>query len=262
MQRDKIFDKQEPFFSIVIASYNVRHELEMCIDSIQRQSFLNYELLISDGGSVDGTRELISSGEITGLAWYKSAPDKGIYDALNLAIDHVSGKWVLVLGADDRLADSDALLRAYTNMNRLNLNIGIIYSDLYINRDNSVLLKKYPEFDEFERRYKGGAFIHHQTAFVLRDAIVNVEKFSSKYKIHSDYDLMLKVAKTAGAVKIDGAFVVFCSSGFSSKLSNLWLSFREIYIIRKSHGYFPVPFRLLLSYGSLLARRLFPFLRI
>ena len=247
------------FFSIVIATYNVKIDLEICVNSIQSQSFLNYELLISDGGSSDGTLEYISSGAIANLAWYKSEPDTGIYDALNIALDHISGNWVLVMGADDRLADPEALSRAYNQISRLRVNAGIVYSDLFISGNKGVVLKKYPAFAEFERKYNGGAFIHHQTAFINKECLMNAGKFSLNYKVHADYDLMLRVLIKSGALKIDGAFVVFHSKGFSSRFGNLWKSFCEIYRIRQSHGYFPMPTRLLMTYTALLTRRIFPF---
>lgn len=259
MESNISINKKSNFFSIVIATYNVKHELIRCIDSIQNQNFTDYELLISDGGSVDGTAEYVTSTEIKNLTWYKSAQDEGIYDALNMALDRASGRWVLVLGADDRLAGSDALLRAYTQIESLGLKTGIAYSDLYISGRKGTVLKKYPEFDKFQRRYNGGAFIHHQTAFVARESLVGEGKFSLKYKVHADYDFMLKVTKISGAVKIDGAYVEFNSHGYSSKLSNLWQSFHEIYSIRQSHGYFPMPPRLLITYCALLVRRIFPF---
>ena len=242
------------FFSIVIASYNVKSELVSCIESIQQQSFSDYEVLISDGGSADGTSEYLESGAITKLTWCKSAPDLGIYYALNIALDHVSGKWVLVLGADDRLADPDALMRAYTQINRLGADAGIAYSDLFISRDNGVVLKKYPKFDVFEREYNGGAFIHHQTAFINKQSLMNAGWFSTEYKIHADYDFILRILKKSGAFKIEGAYVVFSSSGYSSKIGNLWRSFCEIYRIRKSHGYLPMPPRLLITYIALISR--------
>lgn len=251
-------NRDSVFFSILIASYNVKDDLIACIESIQNQIFSDYELLISDGGSVDGTSEYISSATIKNLSWYKSAKDNGIYDALNMALDHASGKWILVLGADDRLADSGALARVHRQISGLGLTLGIAYSDLFISNRKGTLLKKYPELGEFERRYKGGAFIHHQSAFVARESIIRAGKFSKTYMVHSDYDLMLKVLKYSGAVKIRGVFVVFNSQGYSSKLSTLWRSFWEIYQIRKWHGYRPMPLRILILYCALLTCRLLP----
>ena len=251
--------KVEVFLSILIATYNAKDKLISCIESINCQNFSDYELLIADGKSVDGTFEYICSGVIKRLSWHKSAPDDGLYYALNEAIDHASGKWILVLGADDRLADSNALNRAFQQITLQELTQGIVYSDLFISRRTGVGLKTYPEIDEFRRKYKGGAFIHHQSAFVARDSLLRAGKFSVTYRVHSDYDVMLTVQESDDAVKIKGAFVVFNADGYSSKLSNLWLSFCEIYRIRKLHRLYPMPIRLVVLYCSILVRRLIPF---
>ena len=258
----EIKERKKCFFSIVIASYNDLDNLIDCIASINAQSFKNYEVLVSDGGSSDGTLDYIKSGIIDKLSWYKSSADEGIYDALNIAFNHISGKWVLVLGADDSLIDSSALARAHQNLNWLGANIGIAYSDIYIKYDYGVVLKRYPEFDEFEIEYNGGAFIHHQSAFILSSAICLVGKFSSEFKIHSDYDMILRVLKISTAFKIKDSFVTYNAHGFSSKLNNLIRSFCEVRTIRKSHGYSSAPMRLLKTFAGSMVRVFFRFLKI
>ena len=239
-----------PFYSIIIASLNDERNLRNLSTSLNSQSFLDYEVLISDGGSTDGSVDYISQGGFQNMTWYKSSKDNGIYDALNIALEHVSGKWVLVLGADDKLANAGALLRAYQALTILPDEVAMAYADLLILRNSKITLKKYPEFDKFRDMFGGGAFIHHQSAFVKRQYLLKYGKFSEKYKIHSDYDLMTKVSLNALTIKIDGAFVVFNSAGFSSKLSNILRSLTEVYLIRRSHGITPMPLRLLLVYCS------------
>ena len=252
--------KGQVFFSILIATYNVKNKLVSCINSINSQEFSDYDLVIVDGGSDDGTSEYIKSGVIKNLSWHKSAPDNGIYYALNEALENASGKWILVLGADDVLVDSDALNRAYQQITFKKLIKGIAYSNLFISRRNGVSLKVYPEIDKFRRQYKGGAFIHHQSAFIARESLIQAGRFSVNYRIHSDYDLMLTIQEGSDAVKINGAFVIFNADGYSSKLCNLWMSFLEIYRIRKLHQLYPMPIRLLALYFSILVRRIAPFL--
>jgi glycosyltransferase involved in cell wall biosynthesis len=247
----------EPFFSILIATFNAKQELVLCIDSILQQDFDDYEILISDGGSSDGTLKYIQETKIGRLSWYKSVSDSGIYDALNITSGYSSGRWILVLGADDRLADSGALRRAHALIDAQKLEYGLIYSDLFISGSNGIRLKKYLAISEFSNQYSRGPFIHHQSAFVARKSILQLGGFSDKYRIHADYDLMLKVLELNGAVKIDDAFVVYNAYGFSSKLSRLWCSFSEIYQIRKTHGYQPVVFRILLTYIKLVVLRIF-----
>jgi glycosyltransferase involved in cell wall biosynthesis len=262
MSSSNLITKESCFFSIIIATYNIKKDLINCISSINNQYFTDYELLVSDGGSTDGTAEYLASKLIHNLTWYKSAKDDGIYDALNTAIEHASGKWILVLGADDTLANAHALFHAYIQIQEMKLSSGIAYSDLYISTNKGIALKQYPAFSEFDRKYNGGAFIHHQSAFVARNSLISTGKFSLQYKIHADYDSMLKISKLWGAVKIDGAYVVFSSFGYSSKISRLLQSFFEVFTIRQSHGYLPISPRLLVTYSALVIRRIFPFFKL
>ena len=171
-------------------------------------------------------------------------------------MEHATGKWVLILGADDRLVDSNALCRAHRLVNSQKTTVGLVYSDLFISDIGGIRLKKYPSISEFNTQYSGGPFIHHQSAFVARESILHFGGFSNVYRIHADYDLLLKVIKLNGAVKVNDSFVVYSAYGFSSKLSRLWCSFCEIYTIRKAHGYQPVVFRILLTYIKLLVLRI------
>lgn len=251
-----------PFYSIVIASFNDERNIRNLSNSINSQNFEDYEVIISDGGSSDNTIEFITSGGIRNLAWYKSSKDNGIYDALNIALEHVSGKWILVIGADDELADNESLMLANRLLSDLPSNVAIAYSDLLIKRNSKIALKKYPDYQKFKENYGGGAFIHHQTAFIKSEFLFMAGNFSDMYKIHADYDLILKISKLAEVKKIQGSFVIFDANGYSSKLSNLLVSFFEIYNIRKSHGLFAMPIRLLITYLALLTRRLLPFIKL
>lgn len=249
-------------FSIVVASFNDEKNLKNLSRSLNAQSFLDYEVIISDGGSADNTVEYISTGGFRNLSWFKSSSDNGIYDALNIGLDHVSGTWVLVLGADDQLVDTNSLSLANELLSVLPKEIGIAYTNLFILRNSKITLKKYPEYEVFAKKFGGGAFIHHQTAFIRSEFIAKAGKFSDTYKVHADYDLMLKISKLADIKKIDGAFIIFNADGFSSKLNNLWLSFSEIYKIRKTHGFIAMPSRLLITYFALLVRRLLPIVKL
>jgi glycosyltransferase involved in cell wall biosynthesis len=250
-----------PFFSILIASYNSIVDLKVCIASISSQTFEDYELLVSDGGSSDGTAEYLQRAQILGLSWFKSEPDAGIYDALNVALEHARGKWVLVLGCDDRLANANALQIAYEQIQLSKLFSGVAYFDLLIASPRRTRLKKYPDLERFVSAYHGGPPIHHQTAFIARSSLEKSGNFDLRYRLHSDYQLMMRVLRSDGARKLEGAIVIFCSSGCTSRISNIWLSMREMYVIRKLFGYPPLPFKLVMTYGLTFLKAFYKFLR-
>jgi glycosyltransferase involved in cell wall biosynthesis len=102
-----------PRVSIVIATWNAAQTLERCVASIVGQRFVEWELLISDGGSTDRTLDLIRQYE-NHIAWWHSENDDGIYDAWNRAIGHATGDYICFLGADDAWADIGALERLFS----------------------------------------------------------------------------------------------------------------------------------------------------
>lgn len=97
-----------PFFSIIIATLNSARTLDRCLDSIDSQHFREFELLVVDGNSSDGTQSIVAArGNL--VSRFISEPDRGIYDAWNKAIAVARGHWLCFLGADDCFWDADVL---------------------------------------------------------------------------------------------------------------------------------------------------------
>lgn len=246
-----------PFFSIIVASLNNFNELQKCIISINAQSYSSYEILISDGGSDDATNQLVNPEFIRNLGWSKSSLDGGIYYALNSALLEARGKWIIVLGSDDRLSDCGALERAYVAINKHKNLTNLFYSNLFITNSGDKRLKKYPNFRDFCRQYAGAPFIHHQSAFVSRDSIIKHGLFNTSYRIHADYELMLRLIKDCPAIKIEDAFVDFDASGYSTRLKNIVLSLTEVRRIRRNHGFSDFNLRLVLIFSRQFFRTIF-----
>jgi len=244
------------FFSIIIATLNNRNSLIECINSINSQSFTSYEVLISDGGSVDKTASLLSVDYVRNLVWSKTGKDKGIYDALNIALSNATGEWVLVLGSDDSLSDIDALARANKQMYEQTIQPPFYYSDIYIKSRHGIRLKTYPSIKKFEEMYSGGPFFHHQSVFFKRTSLIELGMFDMQYKIHSDYNLLLKANRLMPARKINSAFVIYSDDGFSSSVRNIIPSLFEIIRIRSGAGIFPLPLRIFAIYLKMLSIKL------
>lgn len=88
--------------SIITATYNAEKTLPALMDSLRQQTDYEFEWVVMDGGSTDGTVELLSGVSDLPLVW-RSEPDFGIYDALNKAVKLARGEYYLVVGADDVL---------------------------------------------------------------------------------------------------------------------------------------------------------------
>ena len=101
-----------PIFSIITVCYNEISYIKKTLDSIIRQTSNNYELIVVDGGSTDGTKEVIQQYE-KHIAWWCSEPDKGIYNAMNKGVSHATGEYVIFMNAGDWFYDDRVLEHVY-----------------------------------------------------------------------------------------------------------------------------------------------------
>lgn len=100
--------KIRPTFSIITVVFNGLELLQGTLDSVMMQTYTNYEYIVIDGGSTDGTLDLIRSNEHQITTWI-SEKDKGIYDAMNKAFGLAQGDFLLFLNCGDRLFDAKVL---------------------------------------------------------------------------------------------------------------------------------------------------------
>ena len=97
-----------PSVSVIVAVFNRAATLQSCLDSIFAQTFQPLEIIVCDGGSNDGSREILASNRAR-LSYWQSQPDRGVPHAWNTALMHATGEWVCFLGADDRFAQPTTL---------------------------------------------------------------------------------------------------------------------------------------------------------
>jgi glycosyltransferase involved in cell wall biosynthesis len=91
-----------PLISVITVTFNAKKFIEACIESVNTQNYKNIEHVILDGGSTDGTIDSLERLNDK-IGYWRSEPDKGIYDAMNKAVTYARGQWILFLGADDTL---------------------------------------------------------------------------------------------------------------------------------------------------------------
>lgn len=98
-------DPNGPLVTVIIVTYNAARHLQSCLDSVNNNSIKDIEVLVFDGASTDDTISILKKNE-AGISYWQSEPDKGIYDAMNKAVEKATGKWILILGSDDTLLHS------------------------------------------------------------------------------------------------------------------------------------------------------------
>jgi len=177
--------------SIITVSFNCAETIQQTIESVLGQTYKNIEYILVDGGSTDGTTDIIQSFDQTKFT-YISEPDKGIYDALNKGIRMASGDVVGLLHADDVFAASDIIQSVAEVFQTYNPDS--CYGDLiYVNKNNTnktIRLWKAGKYQE--KKLNNGWMPPHPTFYLKRSLYEKYGGFNLDYKISSDYDLLLR----------------------------------------------------------------------
>lgn len=177
-----------PKISIVTINYNNYSGLKKTMDSVYAQNFSDFEYIIIDGGSVDGSREHLINNS-NKLSYWSSEKDNGIYDAMNKGIQVASGKYIMFLNSGDYLVHENVLLHA--NMDLEKEDADIYYGNIEItNEENALTSITYPSkltLDFWELRT-----INHQAAFIKTLLFTDFGLYQNEYKLAADYFFFLK----------------------------------------------------------------------
>lgn len=176
---------QAPFFSIITVVRNARDTIQDCIQSVEEQNFSDFEYIVIDGLSDDGTSELISK-RMASIDTYVREKDDGIYDAMNKAIAMSRGRYIGIINADDAYF-KDTLL----NVQKVLLEhpeSQIVYGGVQILSEKGGSL--FVDHTNLER-----VMIAHPSCFVSVDTYRQLGSFDSSFKIAADYDFMLRARK-------------------------------------------------------------------
>lgn len=194
-----------PFFSIITISLNNCSALARAIDSISSQAFRDYELIIVDGGSNDGTIELASTraGEITKFV---SEPDTGIYNALNKGISFAKGSVIGLIHADDVLA-FNALTRYHEAFEATGADI-VLGDCIYFDSSGNVQAYKPARNYGLETMFRGitGA---HEAAFIKLSAYRRYGYYDETYRSAADYKLLSHMVISGASVACTGSVEVY-----------------------------------------------------
>lgn len=160
--------QDQVLISIVTVSYNAVSTIEQTILSVINQTYPHIEYIIIDGGSTDGTVDVIKK-YADKITYWVSEPDKGIYDAMNKGIAVATGEWINFMNAGDSYYGNDVLKKIFTQEQNADYLVGIASTPVG-------LWKPIRENFIFSEVYKGGA-VNHQASFI-RNAL-----FTTKYDI-------------------------------------------------------------------------------
>jgi glycosyltransferase involved in cell wall biosynthesis len=204
---------EEPLISIITVAYNAASQLEEAIWEVNSQTYANLEHIVIDGGSTDGTLDILKDND-RWLGYWISEPDKGIYDAMDKGIEVCSGDWVYFLGVDDAFYSPKTLSSIFETRNlpgSLDMVLGQVFTErgLTLSRfDGSLLYKN---------------TVYHQAAFYARHiferfrycdaSLLNRRK--RYYDISGDYRLNLMLYRRGARCMHLEQPIAKCRSGVS-----------------------------------------------
>jgi glycosyltransferase involved in cell wall biosynthesis len=184
-----------PLVSIVTPSFNQAHYLEATIQSVLAQTYPNIEYIIVDGGSADGSREIIERYAHR-LAWWVSERDQGQTDAINKGFARAQGQILAWINSDDTylpqaVAEAAAFLQA-------NPSVGLVYGDANLIDEAGGVLGPFPARQtDYRRLRQGYVHIPQQSAFFRADLWRQVGPLDPSFYFAMDYDLWVRLAKAA-----------------------------------------------------------------
>jgi len=182
-----------PLVSIVTPSYNQKRFLEETIQSVLSQDYQPLEYIIVDGGSNDGSLEVIQR-YADRLAWWGSEPDRGQTDAINKGFARARGEVLAWLNSDDTylpnaISEAAAYLQEHPEA-------GMVYGDANLVDEGGALIGKFPARQtDYQRLRRGYVHIPQQTAFFRAELWRQVGPLDPSFYFAMDYDLWVRLAR-------------------------------------------------------------------
>jgi glycosyltransferase involved in cell wall biosynthesis len=198
------------YFSIIIPTYNSENTIIQSIESILKQTFIDFEILIIDNVSTDQTLAL-AEGFIDKRIKIYSVKDFGIYDGMNKAIKLAQGDWLYFMGSDDQLASLNVLERIY-NFLKTNTSLKAVYGNVVSSRFGGIYA------GEFDSTKLYNQNICHQAVFLKKEVFKLTGPFNLKYKMLADYDNNIKWFFNRRVKKsyMDLVIAIYADGGYSS----------------------------------------------
>lgn len=177
-----------PMFSIIVPTLNAATALEACFESVARQTYSDFEVVLVDGGSTDATLDIAKTfvSSLGTRLVIHCGPDQGVYDAMNRGIGIATGAWLLFFGADDTLYEAETLARvaAFIGDNEPS---DLVYGDV-IRRSSGF---RYAGVFDLDRLLFEGN-ICHQAIFYRRELFDGIGPYNLRYRVCADWDFNIR----------------------------------------------------------------------
>ena len=233
-----------PLISVVTATFNAAEQLPHTLRSLRQQTRGDFEWLVVDGGSTDGTVELLRENEDL-LSFWISEPDRGIYDAWNKACRHARGEWLIFLGAGDDFAAANTLEQCAVFLHSAAPLVNLIYGrQLLLRPTTRAVIETFgAPWKEIGQRWEIGrpALPPHGAAFQRKRLFSAEQPFDLRFPIAADAHFLLRHVRLAPPQFMPLDVTRGPIGGVSFRLETARRVGREIAAINRDLGIVPPP---------------------
>ena len=202
-----------PFITVITVVYNESSELEKTICSVISQTYENYEYIIIDGGSTDGTLDVIKKYNKDIELWV-SESDKGIYDAMNKGVRLSKGSWAIFMNCGDIFVSSSILTELSSYLKQ---SCDLVYGDVNILNIDNV-----PRLCESKRiKYPLHKIPACHQAILTKTKFLRKYPFNLKYLLAADFDSFCNIVSNKGVAKKIPLVVASVSAGGASDINRI-----------------------------------------
>lgn len=221
-----------PTFSVITVTYNARHVLEDTIQSVISQTWHRVEYIVVDGGSTDGTLDIINKYR-NRIARVVSEPDKGLYDAMNKGIRLATGDYLCFLNAGDSFHEDDTLQQMVHSLHEPGLPDVLYGQTAIVDIEGHFLRMRHHTAPEVLtwKSFKRGMLVCHQAFFAKRAL---AEPYDLQYRFSADFDWCIRVMKKARTLHYTHLVIIdYLEEGMTTR--NRQASLRERFRIMARH---------------------------
>jgi glycosyltransferase involved in cell wall biosynthesis len=209
--------------SIIIPVLNNRATLRRCLDSIFGQRNADFELVVVDGGSTDGSVDILREYDRR-IAFWESKPDGGVYPAFNRGVQHAKGDWLYFLGSDDWLWRDDVLQKLTPYLTSAYPQYRVVYGQvMYVNQKGEPITPLNEPWPKFRKHFLQGHMLSHQSVFHHRTLFDEHGPFDESFRVAGDYEFLLRELAHRDALFVPDLIVAGYQHGGGSSVPANWM---------------------------------------
>ncbi|MBE0471779.1 MAG: glycosyltransferase [Methyloprofundus sp.] len=213
----------KPLISVITVVFNGEQYLEQTINSVIGQTYDNVEYIIIDGGSTDGTLDIIRRYE-GAIDYWVSEGDEGIYDAMNKGISVAQGRWLFFLGADDYVCSNEIFSLISSDIKS---EVMLFYGNIKYSSGNF-----FNSSIGFKTNFINTC--HHQSSF-YNSYLFRFFRYNTEYKIVSDYELNYFIFNKKIKKQKVNEIIAICSDKGISHLGDTINDYFDMFKIRSNY---------------------------